>query len=126
MQVAGFSLNTYLFLDCPAIGIVVDDAIVVVENVERKIEDVASPRKPLTRRWMKSHPFDIYCAGAGGSLCPHCILGRDQWAILPTVRSDAFGVYRHIPRCFAHTEPGHVRPAAPSEAGSDRSTSSYW
>ncbi len=33
-----------------AIGIVVDDAIVVVENVERNISSGLSPRMPPTRR----------------------------------------------------------------------------
>ena len=45
MQAFGFSLNTLsLFGLVLAIGIVVDDAIVVVENVERKIAEGLSPR----------------------------------------------------------------------------------
>jgi multidrug efflux pump len=45
MYVAGFSLNALsLFGLVLAIGIVVDDAIVVVENVERNIENGLSPR----------------------------------------------------------------------------------
>ena len=44
MQLFGFSLNNLsLFGLVLAIGIVVDDAIVVVENVERKIHDGLSP-----------------------------------------------------------------------------------
>ena len=44
MQVFGFSLNNLsLFGLVLAIGIVVDDAIVVVENVERKIQDGLAP-----------------------------------------------------------------------------------
>ncbi|MEM9725458.1 MAG: multidrug efflux RND transporter permease subunit, partial [Pseudomonadota bacterium] len=46
MQAFGFSLNTLsLFGMVLAIGIVVDDAIIVVENVERKIEDGLAPRE---------------------------------------------------------------------------------
>jgi len=46
MYVSGFSLNTLsLFGLVLAIGIVVDDAIVVVENVERNIEHGHAPRE---------------------------------------------------------------------------------
>lgn len=46
MQIVGFSLNNLsLFGLVLAIGVVVDDAIVVVENVERLIADGHSPRK---------------------------------------------------------------------------------
>ncbi|MCR9086959.1 MAG: multidrug efflux RND transporter permease subunit [Rhodobacteraceae bacterium] len=46
MQLLGFSLNNLtLFGLVLAIGIVVDDAIVVVENVERYIEEGFSPRE---------------------------------------------------------------------------------
>jgi len=45
MQALGFSLNTLsLFGLVLAIGIVVDDAIVVVENVERKINEGLAPK----------------------------------------------------------------------------------
>jgi hydrophobe/amphiphile efflux-1 (HAE1) family protein len=45
MTLFGFTLNTLsLFGLVLAVGIVVDDAIVVVENVERNIEDGLSPR----------------------------------------------------------------------------------
>ncbi|MGL1645709.1 efflux RND transporter permease subunit, partial [Vibrio parahaemolyticus] len=45
MTIAGFSLNNLsLFGLVLAIGIVVDDAIVVVENVERNIAQGLSPR----------------------------------------------------------------------------------
>ncbi|NYE29164.1 multidrug efflux pump [Rhodanobacter sp. K2T2] len=53
MYLAGFSLNALsLFGLVLAIGIVVDDAIVVVENVERHIEHGLSP-KDATRQAMK-------------------------------------------------------------------------
>ncbi len=50
MQVFGFSINNLtLFGLVLAIGIVVDDAIVVVENIERNLEDGHSPREAARR-----------------------------------------------------------------------------
>jgi hydrophobe/amphiphile efflux-1 (HAE1) family protein len=46
LKTAGFSLNTLtLFALVLAIGIVVDDAIVVVENIERKLREGLTPRE---------------------------------------------------------------------------------
>ena len=50
MQGFGFSLNMLtLFGLVLAVGIVVDDAIVVVENVERKLKEGLSPREACAR-----------------------------------------------------------------------------
>ena len=50
----GFSINALtLFGLVLATGIVVDDAIVVVENIERKMEGGLDPRAPRTRRWRR-------------------------------------------------------------------------
>src|SRR5260221_10362386 len=47
MLALGFSLNTVSMLGMVlAIGLVVDDAIVVVENVERQLEEGLSPIAP--------------------------------------------------------------------------------
>ena len=55
MAAFGFSLNNLtLFGLVLAIGIVVDDAIVVVENVERYLEAGDDPRRPPTRPWTRS------------------------------------------------------------------------
>ena len=50
----GFSINTLsLFGLVLAIGLVVDDAIVVVEAVEHHIEEGMSPRDAALRPWRK-------------------------------------------------------------------------
>ncbi|HTB66160.1 MAG TPA: efflux RND transporter permease subunit, partial [Steroidobacteraceae bacterium] len=54
LAVAGFSINTLtMFGMVLAIGLLVDDAIVVVENVERVIEEEKLSPKEATRRSMK-------------------------------------------------------------------------
>ena len=54
MAALGFSLNNLsLFGLVLAIGIVVDDAIVVVENIERWLEQGVDPARRRTRPWTK-------------------------------------------------------------------------
>ena len=63
MWVAGFSLNMLtLFGLVLAIGIVVDDAIVVVENVQRSIEQGQSPREAAFRAMDEVTPAVIAIA----------------------------------------------------------------
>src|SRR3954447_18246448 len=53
MSIAGFSINTLtLFGMVLAIGLLVDDAIVVVENVERLIQEDGCPPKEAAKRSM--------------------------------------------------------------------------
>jgi len=67
LYVLGFSINTLtLFGLVLAIGIVVDDAIVVVENVERNIEEGRTPLE-AAHQAMKRFPGRLwrlrwYCA----------------------------------------------------------------
>jgi hydrophobe/amphiphile efflux-1 (HAE1) family protein len=63
MWLAGFSMNNLsLFGLVLAIGIVVDDAIVVVENVERWIEQGASPREAAFKAMEEVTPAVIAIA----------------------------------------------------------------
>ena len=57
MEIFGFSLNMLSLLGMVlAIGLVVDDAIVVVENVERQLE---AGLPPLAARWLQHGPAQI-------------------------------------------------------------------
>src|SRR5690554_7832783 len=54
MAAFGFSINTLtMFGMVLAIGLLVDDAIVVVENVERVMEEDGLPPKEATKRSME-------------------------------------------------------------------------
>ncbi|MBN9340517.1 MAG: efflux RND transporter permease subunit [Comamonadaceae bacterium] len=54
LSAAGYSINTLtMFAMVLAIGLLVDDAIVVVENVERVMHDTGQPAKEATRASMK-------------------------------------------------------------------------
>ena len=68
MQAFGFSLNMLtLFGLVLAVGIVVDDAIVVVENVERKLKEGLSPLRGRARLHGRGrHRADRHRPGAAG------------------------------------------------------------
>jgi hypothetical protein len=81
LYLLGFSLNTLsLFGLVLAIGIVVDDAIVVVENVERNIEEGLLRLRRRIRRCVK-------CPGRLSRLrwcCARCLC---RWRFSPAYRS---------------------------------------
>jgi multidrug efflux pump subunit AcrB len=91
MAMLGFTLNTLtLFGLVLAIGIVVDDAIVVVEATEHHIEAGLTPRPPRTKPWRR--PPGAHChrprPRAGRRVHPVHVHHGDQRTVLPPVRSD--------------------------------------
>ena len=81
MSVAGFSINTLtLFGLVLAIGLLVDDAIVVVENVERVMEEEGLSPKEATRKSM-DQISGCWSASAWFSVRPFC-----PWPFLPVRR----------------------------------------
>ena len=96
-----------------AIGIVVDDAIVVVENVERWVAHGLTPQGGGLPRDGRGHARGHrHRVRALGGLHPRGVHQRDHRAVLPAVRADdclfhaAFGVQ------FPHAQPGAGRAAA--------------
>ena len=90
MALFRFSLNNLtLFGLVLAIGIVVDDAIVVVENVERWLEQGLSPRD-AARKAMDEVTGPVIAIGSG-AVCgvrPLHVHRRHHGAVLPPIRRD--------------------------------------
>ncbi|MCC5021623.1 MAG: efflux RND transporter permease subunit [Candidatus Synoicihabitans palmerolidicus] len=87
MRVAGFSINVLTLLAMVlAIGLVVDDAIVVLENIYAKIEQGIPPPPPPGRR--RRHSGNIRChyrhhLGAFRGVPPRDFSGWHDWTPFP-------------------------------------------
>ncbi len=90
MHAFGFSINALsLFGLVLAIGIVVDDAIVVVENVERNIEDGLTAARGDDQGDERGHePDHRHHAGAVRRLRADRLHQRPYRPVLPAVRAD--------------------------------------
>ena len=100
MYVFGFSINALtLFGLVLAIGIVVDDAIVVVENVERNIEEGLSPREASYKAMTRGVGADRrHCPGADRGVRAARVYHRPFRPVLQAIRAD----YRHLDGDFGH------------------------
>ena len=90
MHLFGFSINALtLFGLVLAIGIVVDDAIVVVENVERNIEAGLSPREATYRAMREvSGPIIAIALVLVAVFVPLAFISGLTGPVLPAVRAD--------------------------------------
>ena len=90
MAALGFSLNNLsLFGLVLAIGIVVDDAIVVVENVERWLEQGLAPREAARKAMDEvTGPVIAVALVLCAVFVPCAFLGGDHRPVLPPVRRD--------------------------------------
>ncbi len=110
----GFSINTLsLFGLVLAIGIVVDDSIVVVENVERHI---ANGLKPLeaTKKAMSevSRPIIAITLVLSAVFIPVAFVARPHRPVLQAVRADHRGLDHHLGVQLADVVAGAGRRAA--------------
>src|SRR5205085_3353708 len=96
MKLLGFSLNNLsLFGIVLAIGIVVDDAIVVVENVERWIEQGTEPRQAAYKAMAEVTPAVIAIAlGLSAVFLPVAFIGGSTGEFYRQVALQSAGATR--------------------------------
>ena len=113
MAAFGFSLNMLsLFGLVLAIGIVVDDAIVVVENVERHIAAGLSPRDGGAQSHGRSHRRRHRDRGRTvGGVRADGVHRRHHGPVLPAIRADDRGVHAVLGLQLADAQ---LRPCARS------------
>ena len=113
----GFSINTLsLFGLVLAIGLVVDDAIVVVEAVERHIEDgLHAEGCGVEGHGRDFRPGRGYRPGSFRGLRPDGIHSRNYRAPLPAVRGDHRDFRDPVCLQRSHAEPGSLGSTAPPQ-----------
>ena len=114
MAALGFTLNNLsLFGLVLAIGIVVDDAIVVVENVERWLEQGLTPREAARKAMDEvTGPVIAVALVLCAVFVPCCVPRRDHRPVLPPVRGDDRRLDGHLGVQLADAEPGPGRHPA--------------
>lgn len=125
MYLMGFSLNTLsLFGLVLSIGIVVDDAIVVVENVERHIENGKTPQQAARLAMDEvTEPNRRHHLGAGRGFRSNSVPERFTGRVLPAVRADHRHFNPAVGAQFAYAQPGaggHVAAASSGETSRSR------
>ena len=110
MAMLGFSLNNLsLFGLVLAIGIVVDDAIVVVENVERWLAEGLSPRDAARKAMDEvTGPVIAIALVLCAVFVPTAFMAGISGAVFQAVRADDRRIDDHLGVQFVDAEPGAV------------------
>ena len=114
----GFSINTLsLFGLVLAIGLVVDDAIVVVEAVEHHIEHGLSPKEATLKAMEEvSGPVIAIALILSAVFIPTAFIPGITGQDVSAVRRHHRGIGHHLRFQRAHSEPGAVRHCCSSRA----------
>ena len=125
MQVLGFTLNLLTLLAIVlSVGLVVDDAIVVVENVERHIREGKTPMQAALRGGARAgRPDHRHDHHAGGGVHAHRLPGRADRRAVPRVRVHAGGRGAHLGRRGADAVADDVVACWRDSTGTGRFTS---
>ena len=123
MAALGFTLNNLsLFGLVLAIGIVVDDAIVVVENVERWLEQGLSPREAARKAMDEvTGPVIAVALVLCAVFVPVRVHRRHHRPVLPPVRRDDRRLDGHLGLQLADAQPGAGGDAAQAARADARS-----
>ncbi len=121
MYLLGYSIdNLSLMALTVATGFVVDDAIVVVENISRHLEDGMMPLEAALRgrRGDRLHRA-VHQHLAVRRVHPHPAHGRHRRPAVPGIRGDPVGGHPHVHGGLPHRHAHDVRQAAaaPSKSG---------
>ena len=121
MAVMGFSLNNLtLFGLVLAIGIVVDDAIVVVEAVEHHIEEGMTPKQAAIKAMEEvSGPVIAVALVLSAVFVPCAFITRHHRPVLPPVRPDHRRLDDHLGAQLADAQPGAWRPSSCKPQGGE-------
>ena len=123
MAALGFSINNLsLFGLVLAIGIVVDDAIVVVENVERNLRAGLSPREAAHRTIDEvAGPIIATFLVLAAVFVPAAFIPGISGPVLPAVRGHDRGLHRDLDLGLALAQPGALRACSSSPTRRTRS-----
>ena len=116
MALLGFSLNNLtLFGLVLAIGIVVDDAIVVVENIERWMAKGLPPREATIKAMDEvTGPVIAITLVLSSVFIPTAFIAGHHRPVLPAVRADDRRVDHHLGHQRDDDDPGACRDAVSS------------
>jgi hypothetical protein len=131
MYVAGFSLDNLSLMGLSiAVGFVVDDAIVMLENIQRHVEEGLAPIEAALKEPVKSVSRSCRSAFAGRRVHSAAVDGWNRWPNLSRIRDHSHDDDRGVSTRRADTNSGMAarflkekgRPSRASHAARNESS----